>query len=68
MKLGKLIKAYHYHHELTSEQVAAEIGISQPTLSRIENGEPVKSPTMSKLFIWMLEQEEVEIKNPAVRY
>ena len=34
MKLGKLIKAYHYHHELTSEQVAAQDEKSLATQAR----------------------------------
>lgn len=68
MKLGKLIKAYHYHNELTSEQVAEEIGISQATVSRIENGKPVMSDTLGALLQWMLEEEPVVLKNPPVRY
>lgn len=39
--------------ELPGREVAADIGISVATLSRIENGEEMDGKTMAKILRWM---------------
>ena len=44
-----LIKHWRKMRQMTQEDLAALVGISQPTLSRLENGEvPVTLETLSK--------------------
>lgn len=35
-------------------EVAAEIGISHGTLSRVERGEPMQGETLAKILAWLL--------------
>jgi transcriptional regulator with XRE-family HTH domain len=53
MKVGSLLNTYREHTGLTLRELADEIGISHPTLLRIECGKEVDGSTMIKLFLWL---------------
>jgi transcriptional regulator with XRE-family HTH domain len=65
MKLGVVLKAYRLSHVLPSSDsqaisirtLADRIGISAPTLSRIENGKMCDAETLMKVFNWLMESQ-----------
>lgn len=48
-KLGDFIREKRLNHAMTQEDYAHKIGITQTTLSKIENGEPIGSNVVRKL-------------------
>lgn len=54
MKLGQVIVAYRTINHLNVRTLAREIGISYPTLSRIERGNGCDSATLTKILTWLL--------------
>ena len=56
MRLGEIIRKWRIVQERTVRDLAAEIGISASTLSRIERGERMDAPTFMRLFGWLIEQ------------
>lgn len=53
MRLGKIISDWRHMNKLGIRAVAADIGVSPSTLSRIERGEEFDSATMRKLLLWI---------------
>jgi transcriptional regulator with XRE-family HTH domain len=51
--LGEMLTLYRAVHRLTVRELAPVIGISYPTLSRIERGGVCDVPTLLKLFAWL---------------
>jgi transcriptional regulator with XRE-family HTH domain len=60
MRIGTLIRRWRSFEELTICDVAKELGISAPTLSRIENGEERSGETLAAILRWMLPRDENE--------
>lgn len=59
MKLGKVLRKYRISQEATIRDMAKEMTIPYPTLSRIENGaEDVEARTLMKVFNWLCSAEE----------
>lgn len=54
MRLGTILRKYRKMEELTVRDLALEIGLSAPTLSRIERGEKMDGDTLVKILGWML--------------
>jgi transcriptional regulator with XRE-family HTH domain len=54
MKLGDVLKKWRQMSDLTVRQAAKEIGITFPTLSRIEKGISMDGTTLAKILCWML--------------
>lgn len=50
--IGRILLAYREKRKLGVRGMAAEIGISHSTLSRIERGFPMDADTMLKLIKW----------------
>ena len=55
MRLGKMISAYQMKHDLEARELAAEIGISQSSLSRIKRGKSLSAHSLAKIILWMTE-------------
>jgi transcriptional regulator with XRE-family HTH domain len=53
--LGEMLTLYRAAHGLTVRDLAPRMGISYPTLNRIERGEQCDVPTFLKLVAWMHE-------------
>lgn len=53
MRLGSVLRKYRLMQEMTVRELAAEIGISFPTLSRMENGLGVDAATLMKVLNWL---------------
>ncbi len=54
MNLGKIIKGWRESENLGIREAAKKVGVSAPTLSRIENGKPVDGQTLIKILDWLL--------------
>jgi transcriptional regulator with XRE-family HTH domain len=54
MKLGDILRKWRLMSDLTVRDAAKEIGISSPTLSRIEQGISMDGTTLAKILRWML--------------
>lgn len=53
MKLGELIRKWRLMSEKSVREVAAEIGISAPTLNRIEHGESMSGEVLAAILAWL---------------
>jgi len=71
-RLGTLLKRfrtngtgvyYSYGEDhMTCAQLAKQIGVSKPTLTRIETGKSVDGDTMVKLMLWLFEKGNAKPK------
>jgi transcriptional regulator with XRE-family HTH domain len=53
-KLGAVLRCYRLLKELDLRTLGKEIGLSAPTLMRIEQGRSVDAETLLKILNWML--------------
>jgi hypothetical protein len=59
-RLGEMLRLYRTIRHQSLREVAPEIGISVPTLLRIETGQPgLDAATLLKLWTWLLGTHEV---------
>ncbi len=57
MKLGEILKGWREDRGLTLKEAASRMGVSLPTLSRIEHGEQMDGETLAKLLVWVLQEK-----------
>lgn len=63
MILGKVLADYRYANRMGGRELAKTVGISNATLSRIENGKSGDAVTLARLITWLLsEQRETKRK------
>lgn len=55
MRIAELLKLYRKWNELTLRELGDEIGISAPTLMRIEQGRVPDGNTIAKVLFWLLD-------------
>lgn len=60
MKLGKILKAYMYKHDIDVRYMARILGISSATVSRITRGKNVDAQTFGKILFWLIQPDEKE--------
>ena len=56
MKTSRIATLLRLHRAMTGQdqdELALEIGISQPTLSQVESGRPLAKSTAQKIYGWM---------------
>lgn len=53
-KLGEVLRSYRLHKELGQRELAPMIGISYPTLHRIEHGQAIDAKTLMILLNWLM--------------
>ena len=58
MRLHELIATRRWAQKIPAHQVAKSIGISTPTLCRIERGERMDGVTLAKILNWMTKPVE----------
>jgi transcriptional regulator with XRE-family HTH domain len=58
--LGEMLTLYRASHGLSGRDLAPRIGVSHPTLNRIERGEQCDVPTFMKLATWLQLKQEME--------
>lgn len=58
MKLCDVLKLYRWAAKLGLRELAAEIGLSASTLSRIEGGEVPNGSGLAKLLCWLIRQSD----------
>jgi transcriptional regulator with XRE-family HTH domain len=58
MRLGQVLRLWRKMSDAGIREVAAEIGISHGTLSRIERGEPMQGETLAKVLTWLFTKEK----------
>lgn len=56
-RLGEMCRLYRTVRGRSLREVAPEIGISAPTLMRIEAGQAFDADTLLKLWAWMLSED-----------
>lgn len=54
MRLGQVLRLWRKMSDAEIREIAAEIGISHGTLSRVERGEPMQGETLAKILAWLL--------------
>ena len=52
--LAAVLKQYRWASKIGVRELAAEIGISYATLSRVENGEMPDGNTLRKILFWLM--------------
>ncbi len=55
MRLGKILKAYRMHNEMSQRDLAKETGISYPTICRIEQGRSIDADTLRHVINWLMD-------------
>lgn len=60
MRLGAILRKWRTIEDKKLEEVAAEIGCSKSTLSRIERGQMPDGETVLMLVTWLFEGSEAE--------
>lgn len=59
MNLGKVLKTYRLHNEISLRELGLIIGVSSSTLSRIENGNfKPDLVTFNKIINWLCADKE----------
>lgn len=58
MRLGKILKTMRAMEDIGVREQAKKIGISFPTLSRIENGKDADARSVVKLLVYLLANDE----------
>lgn len=56
MRLGIILRKYRAMAEKSTRDMAAELGISAATYSRIERGEGMDGTTLARILKWLLEE------------
>jgi transcriptional regulator with XRE-family HTH domain len=54
MRLAKALKLMRVTEGIGTREQAARIGISFPTLNRIERGAPCSLPVLVKILMWLV--------------
>lgn len=57
MKIGRILKTYRVINEIGVRALAAELGVSAATVSRIEKNNPMDQATMLALITWLFGRE-----------
>lgn len=60
MILGEILREWRESKGLRVVDAAAIAGIPPATFSRLENGKPVKSDTLTKLLLWLFSTKETK--------
>jgi transcriptional regulator with XRE-family HTH domain len=55
MRVGELLRLYRNIENIGIRDMAAELGVSHGTLSRVERGEDMSGATLSKILRWLTE-------------
>jgi transcriptional regulator with XRE-family HTH domain len=55
MRIGELIRLYRNVEGFGVRDMAAEIGVSAATLSRVERGEMMNGRTLARVTSWLFE-------------
>lgn len=58
MKLGALLRDWRDMNRMTLRDAAKEIGVSTPTLSRIEHDQGMDGKTLATIFVWMTKENK----------
>ena len=54
MRLGDVLRKWRRLSDTGIREAAKQIGISAPTLSRIERGENMDGAVLAKVLVWLL--------------
>jgi transcriptional regulator with XRE-family HTH domain len=58
MKLGEVISRWRKMSDIPIRDAAKDIGVSAPTLSRIENGKPSDGRSLARILTWLMQPTE----------
>lgn len=56
MRLGEVLRKWRLMSTLNTRDVARDIGVSAPTLNRVERGEAMDAVTLSKILVWLFKK------------
>ncbi len=57
-RIGRLLVIYRSMRQIGVREMAAEIGTSAATISRIERGHAMDATTLIQIWQWLLQSEE----------
>lgn len=57
MRIGNVIRKWRTMSEMSQREACKAIGVSLPTLSRIERGNPPDGETLRRLLLWLMSKE-----------
>jgi transcriptional regulator with XRE-family HTH domain len=60
MKLGEVLKKYRLFKEMTLRELAEEIGVSAPTMLRLERGKAPDARTLMLILNWLTAVDTVD--------
>jgi plasmid maintenance system antidote protein VapI len=60
MKLGELLSGYMRDHQLSTRQLAAQIGCNHTTIHRMLHGQSVRLHILLLLIAWLLSDQKPE--------
>lgn len=52
--LGEMVRLFRTVNQITLRDMAVSIGISHPTLMRIEHGQSFDADTLIKIWTWLI--------------
>lgn len=56
MNIGEVLRSWRNHKEFTLDEVSKQIGITLPTLQRIETGAGIENRTMMRLIRFLFDE------------
>lgn len=65
-ELGRRVNAYRISRQLTTEQLAEEMGVSRPTLSRLTDGENTSLATLLRALVALELADNLDLLIPDV--
>ena len=60
MQLGVVLEKWRWAQKITFRDAAKSIGISYPTLNRIERGEAMDGKTLARILQWLFSEDQDE--------
>lgn len=57
MRLGDVLRKWRRGSDIGVREAAAQIGISAPTLSRVERGENMDGEILARILAWLLSND-----------
>ena len=62
MFIGQLVESYRATHKLSLRKLAARIGVGPTILYHFEKGRGLSDKNWCKIFLWLLQQEDITPK------
>jgi transcriptional regulator with XRE-family HTH domain len=58
MKLGDVLRKWRKMEDISVREAAFRMGLTTPTLFRLENGKPMDGSTLAKIINWLTSEKD----------